>query len=260
MDKFPNNYANNYDAIRDRIFELLKESNLSQKEFADMLNISSQTVTDWKKGKSNSFSGKLGPISAIFHTTPVWLFSGEGEKYISDNELNYRVEQNFNKIRQETIELQDKTIDSLVKAINHLFDISQKHGFRIPVLGSIPAGIPVEAVEDILDWEEIPASWAAGGREYFGLKVKGDSMYPKYLEGDTVILRKQNTCDSGDDCVVMVNGYDATLKQVFLREDGSMEIRPLNPSYPPTTYTTEDIAALPVSIAGVVVELRRKIK
>ena len=131
---------------------------------------------------------------------------------------------------------------------------------KIPVLGSIPAGIPVEAVEDILDWEEIPASWATGGREYFGLKVKGDSMYPKYLEGDTVILRKQNTCDSGDDCVVMVNGYDATLKQVFLREDGSREIRPLNPSYPPTTYTTEDIAALPVSIAGVVVELRRKIK
>lgn len=131
---------------------------------------------------------------------------------------------------------------------------------KVPVLGSIPAGIPVEAVENILDWEEIPASWATGGREYFGLKVKGDSMYPKYLEGDTVILRKQNTCDSGDDCVVMVNGYDATLKQVFLREDGSMEIRPLNPSYPPTTYTPDDIAKLPVSIAGVVVELRRKIK
>lgn len=131
---------------------------------------------------------------------------------------------------------------------------------KVPVLGSIPAGIPVEAVEDILDWEEIPASWAVGGREYFGLKVKGDSMYPKYLEGDTVILRKQDSCDSGDDCVVMVNGYDATLKQVFLREDGSIEIRPLNPSYPPTTYTPDDIAKLPVSIAGVVVELRRKIK
>ena len=131
---------------------------------------------------------------------------------------------------------------------------------KIPVLGSIPAGIPVEAVEDILDWEEIPASWATGGREYFGLKVKGDSMYPKYLEGDTVILRKQDSCDSGDDCVVMVNGYDATLKQVFLREDGCIEIRPLNPSYPPTTYTPDDIAKLPVSIAGVVVELRRKIK
>lgn len=131
---------------------------------------------------------------------------------------------------------------------------------RIPVLGVIPAGIPVEAVEEIMDWEEIPAEWGVGGREYFGLKVKGDSMYPRYLDGDTVILRKQRTCDSGDDCAVMVNGDDSTLKQVFLKGDGSMEIWPLNPSYPPRTFTAEDIVKLPVSIAGVVVELRRKIK
>ena len=133
-------------------------------------------------------------------------------------------------------------------------------GLRIAVLGSIPAGIPVEAVEEILDWEEIPPEWAAGGREYFGLKVKGDSMYPKYLDGDTVILRRQNYCDTRDDCAVMVNGDSSTLKQVILHEDGSMEIRPLNPSYPPRTFTPEDIEQLPVSIAGVVVELRRKIK
>ena len=71
---------------------------------------------------------------------------------------------------------------------------------RVSVLGTIPAGIPIDAVEDILDWEEIPAAWTTGDREYFGLRVKGDSMYPRYLEGDTVILRKQTTCDSGDDC------------------------------------------------------------
>lgn len=131
---------------------------------------------------------------------------------------------------------------------------------RIPVLGSIPAGIPVEAVEEILDWEEIPAEWTIGGREYFGLKVKGDSMYPKYLDGDTVILRKQHICDTGDDCAILVNGNDSTLKQVILHEDGSLEIRPLNPNYSPATYTPQQIAEMPVTIAGVVVELRRKIK
>ena len=72
--------------------------------------------------------------------------------------------------------------------------------------------------------------------------------------------RKKGFCDSGEDCVGMVNGDAATLKQVLPREDGSIEIRPLNPSSPPTTYTPDDIAKLPVSIAGVVVELRRKIK
>ncbi|MCC2259793.1 LexA family transcriptional regulator [Intestinimonas sp. CLA-AA-H199] len=131
---------------------------------------------------------------------------------------------------------------------------------RISVLGTIPAGIPIDAVEDILDWEEIPVSWTTGDREYFGLRVKGDSMYPRYLEGDTVILRKQSTCDSGDDCAVMVNGNDATLKQVILRGDRGLELRPVNTAYPPKSYSPAEIESLPVQIIGVVVELRRKIK
>lgn len=131
---------------------------------------------------------------------------------------------------------------------------------RIPVLGSVPAGIPIEAIEDIVDWEDLPKSMATGGREYFALQVKGDSMWPDYLPGDTVIVRKQPTCQSGEDCVVYVNGYEATLKQVRLNDDHSLTIVPRNQSYPPRTYSPEEIESLPVSIAGVVVELRRKIK
>lgn len=132
---------------------------------------------------------------------------------------------------------------------------------RIPVLGSVPAGVPLEAIEDIIDWEELPQSMATGGKEYFALEVKGDSMWPDYLPGDVVIVRKQPTCDSGEDCVVYVNGYDATLKQVRLNDaDQSLTIVPRNQSYPPRTFSAEEIASLPVSIAGVVVELRRKIK
>ena len=133
-------------------------------------------------------------------------------------------------------------------------------GIRIPVLGSVPAGIPLEAIEDIRDWEEIPADMCAGGREYFALEVQGDSMWPDYLPGDIVIVRKSPRCESGDVCVVYVNGYDATLKAVKLGEDGSLSIIPKNTSYPPRTFSREEVEALPVSIAGVVVELRRKIK
>lgn len=133
-------------------------------------------------------------------------------------------------------------------------------GIRVPVLGTIPAGIPLEAIEDILDWEEIPVAWGSGDRQYFGLRVRGDSMYPRYLEGDTVILRKETTCESGDDCAVLVNGDVATLKQVMIRGDGSLELRPTNPAYPPRIYSPAEIESLPVQIIGVVVELRRKIK
>ena len=131
---------------------------------------------------------------------------------------------------------------------------------QIPVLGSIPAGIPLEAIEDIVDWEDIPKAMCSGGKEFFALKVKGDSMWPDFLEGDIVILRKTPSCETGDVCAVLVNGDEATLKTVKLTEDGSLIITPKNPSYPPRTFTPEQIQQLPVSIAWVVVELRRKIK
>lgn len=131
---------------------------------------------------------------------------------------------------------------------------------RIPVLGSVPAGIPLEAIEDILDWEEIPASMCTGGKEYFALEVHGDSMWPDYLPGDVIIVRKSPVCNSGDVCVVYVNGYDATLKQVIIGEGGSISLIPKNQSYPPRTYSRREVIDMPISIAGVVVELRRKIQ
>lgn len=132
--------------------------------------------------------------------------------------------------------------------------------FRIPVLGTIPAGIPLEAIEDVVDWEEIPKAMMNGGKEYFALKVKGDSMWPRFLEGDTVIVRKSPTCRSGEVCVVYVNGYDATLKEVRINEaDKSVSLIPENKNYPPRTYTRKEVEELPVTIAGVVIELRRKI-
>lgn len=137
---------------------------------------------------------------------------------------------------------------------------SSSDSTMIPVLGSVPAGIPLEAIEDVIDWEEIPKSLTAGGKDYFALQVKGDSMYPDYLPGDIVIVRKTQQCECCDDCVVYVNGFDATLKQVKLGEHGELTLVPRNPQYPPRTFSPEEVAELPVAICGVVVELRRKIK
>lgn len=130
---------------------------------------------------------------------------------------------------------------------------------RIPVLGSIPAGTPVEAVEDIIGWEEIPEDWLSGDREYFALLVRGDSMYPEYIEGDVVIVRRQSACDSGDDCVVMVNDKDATLKRIHICE-GGIELAALNKMYGKRKFTNEEVLSLPVTVLGVIVELRRKKK
>ena len=140
------------------------------------------------------------------------------------------------------------------------YNVVRKKGVKIPVLGVIPAGIPIEAIEDIVDWEEIPIDWTKGGKEYFALQVKGDSMYPEYLPDDVVIVQKTPVCESGDDCVVYVNGYNATLKRIIKNEDGSLTIKPINTNYAPQTFSAEEIEKLPVTIGGIVVELRRKRK
>lgn len=127
----------------------------------------------------------------------------------------------------------------------------------INVYGSVPAGIPIEAIEDIQDTEDIAFSKGyVPSKDYLGLIVDGDSMYPKYLKGDTIIVEVTPQCENGEDCVVYVNGYDATLKTVIKNEDGSITLRPINPSYPPTTYGPDDE---PIKILGKVKEIRRKI-
>ena len=128
---------------------------------------------------------------------------------------------------------------------------------KIPVLGLIPAGVPIEAVEDILGYEEIPASYCQGGEKYFALKLNGNSMYPEYHSGDVVILKKQDTCATNEDCAVLIGSGDATFKRVVRQKNGIM-LKPLNPSYDTLFYTNEEIEQLPVRILGVFSELRRR--
>lgn len=126
----------------------------------------------------------------------------------------------------------------------------------INVYGTIPAGIPIEAIEDISDTEDLSLREYDKNKTYLGLKVEGDSMFPKYLDGDTVIIEKTPDCESGTDAAVYVNGYEATLKTVIKNPNGTITLRPINPNYSPTTYGPGDA---PVKILGVVKEIRRKI-
>jgi repressor LexA len=133
---------------------------------------------------------------------------------------------------------------------------------KIPVLGRIPAGMPFEAIEEqyTTDYEEIPRDWLRGGNEYFALKLDGDSMEPEYQDKDVVIFRKTFDCESGQDCCVRINGYDATFKRVKKQLNGIMVI-PLNENnstgFTTTFYTNEDVINMPIEILGVVKQIRR---
>ena len=114
----------------------------------------------------------------------------------------------------------------------------------------------MDAVEYIVDYEEISEEMARKG-EYFGLQIKGDSMEPKFSEGDVVIVRKQSTIQSGEIAIVLINGDEATIKKVVLF-DGGISLVPTNQAYEVKTFTNEQIEKLPVQILGKVVELRAK--
>ncbi len=128
--------------------------------------------------------------------------------------------------------------------------------FQIPVLGYVRAGIPMNAVENILDYEEISQAQARTG-DFFGLKIKGDSMEPRIADGDVVIVRKQETVENGEIAVVLVNGDDATVKR-FYKTSAGVKLVSTNPKYDPFFFTPAEVNKLPVTIIGKVVELRAK--
>lgn len=127
---------------------------------------------------------------------------------------------------------------------------------RIPVLGRVAAGIPIEAIEDILDWEELSGEIALTG-EFFGLRIKGDSMEPSICNGDTVIVRQQDDAEDGDIVIALVNGNDAVCKCLKKYKSG-LALVSKNSSYDPMYFTETEIDETPVRIIGKVIELRRR--
>lgn len=133
---------------------------------------------------------------------------------------------------------------------------TKKHGVIINVLGRVAAGIPITAVEDIIDTEEITEELSRTG-DFFGLKIKGDSMTPTICDGDIVIVRQQDDAETGDTIIATINGDEATCKRLRKYKDG-IELISNNPGYKPFEFTNEEILEKPVKIIGKVVELRRK--
>lgn len=134
---------------------------------------------------------------------------------------------------------------------------ADKNAVRVPVLGRVAAGIPINAIEEVLEWEELPA-YAVKGDAYFGLLVKGDSMQPGIADGDIVIVKEQPNAEDGQVVVALINGHDAACKRLKKYPDGRIALLSDNPAYPPMYFDNAEIDTVPVKILGIVKELRRR--
>lgn len=129
--------------------------------------------------------------------------------------------------------------------------------YKIPVLGKVVAGTPIDAIENITDYIRVTNPAAADG-SYYALHVTGASMEPEMKEGDLVIVHKQDYFDSGDICIVLVNGNEATVKKVQKNDKGLTLIGFNAIVYPPHFYDAKEVEELPVKVIGKVEEVRRK--
>lgn len=204
-----------------RLKELREKAGYSQQGFADAIGVKQSTVGNWEAGAREPKFEIMERLADFFGVSVDYLLG-------RDVTHNYA--------------------ESLTPS---------KDGSKwIPVLGTVVAGIPLEAIEDIIDYEEISPQMAAQG-DFFALQIKGDSMEPKMSSGDIVIVRAQNDCDTGDIAIVLVNGDEATVKRIKKGPEGLMLI-PNNPAYEPMYYSNAEIESLPVRVIGKVVELRAK--
>lgn len=160
----------------------------------------------------------------------------------------------------------DNLVDSKEIISNLTFDNAEPVDIStdtvsIPVLGTIRAGTPIEAQEEIIDYVDIPREWTKGDKKFFGLKIKGNSMSPKYLPGDTVVFESTEDFEyaNNKDSCIMVNGFDATFKKFNINQSG-VTLTPLNleneDGYTTTFYDVEQVKELPVKVIGIA---RRKI-
>jgi len=201
-----------------RLKEARKARGLTQVQVARHMGIGQSGYSDWERGNVKLDSGSLARVAELFDCSVDWLL---GRDALPENTRPYT------------------------------------RGVRIPVLGTVVAGIPLEAVQDIVDYEEIDGKLAATG-EFFALLVRGSSMEPRFVEGDTVIVRRQPDVESGEIAIVFVNGDEATMKKV-LKQPNGITLIAFNPAaYEPHYYSNEQIAELPITIYGKVVELRGK--
>ena len=200
----------------ERFQEILDEKGMKPSDVAKATGVSTSTLSAWKKGQYSPKQEKLKLIADYLDIDLPWLMG------LTDN----------------------RTQKSAVTEV------------RIPVLGQVRAGdCTIYAQEDVIDTIEISASLAKTG-EFFGLKIKGDSMSPILLNGDIVIVRRQQTADTGDIVIALVNNEAGICKKLIKRQDG-ITLKSMNADYGDFVYNNEQIKNLPVSLIGKVEEMRR---
>lgn len=205
-----------------RFSDLIKNSNYDVPKLAEMLGLKSKsTIYRYMNGDMAPKIPTVKYASEIFNVNPLWL-------------MGYDVPMKIN-----------NKIDELGNSV-----------VEVPILGTVKAGYDYLAQENWIGTIDISKKLAETG-EFFALKIHGDSMFPVFIENDTVVVRKQDDFENGDIVVALINGEEATVKK-GKKSDNSILLQPLNTNYEPLIFTKEEMKTIPVKIIGIVKKLDRE--
>lgn len=210
------------ETFQNRLATALRIRNMKPVELHEKTNISESLISKYLSGNAIARQRKLSILSEALNINPVWLMGYDApmENNVSINELG-----------------------------NPVVDI--------PLLDSVKSGYDYLAQENRIGTVKVETSLVEDGSDFFALKVKGDSMSPIFIEGDIVIVKKQNDCENNQIAIVIVNGDEGTIKKVRKTEQGII-LKPLNPTYDPLIFTNQEIEEIPITIVGIVKQLKRE--
>ena len=208
------------------IYDRRTELGITQKEVADFVGVSEATVSRWESGHiDNMRRDRIAALSKILRLSPLAIMG------IDDTDLSSRL--------PNMVPIDART-------------------FRVPIVGRVAAGRPIVVDEEIIGYEYIDNKYSKDGHEYFGLRIVGKSMEPTIMDGDIVIVRHQNYVENGEIAIVLIDGEEATAKEVKESADGITLIGHNTAVYTPHFYSAQEVKNLPVQIIGRVVQSIRK--
>ena len=194
-----------------RILRAIDDGGFKQSELADHLGLHRNNITDWKSGKSKSYTKHLPQIAEFLGVS-----------------IDYLVGNTENPTPGSTINISDIwNLEPLPKTK------------KIPLLGDIACGDPILAEENLEGYIKLDE----GIKADFALRCRGDSMInARILDGDIVYIRQQPTVENGQIAAVLI-GTEATLKRVYIKEDAII-LQPENPAYEPMIFTKDTAAEI----------------
>jgi len=214
------NNLGNKESMAQNIKRYMRKKNISRRELCDALGFNYNTLADWLHARKYPRIDKIEMMANYFGISKADLV----EQYSEDSA-------------------------NRIGALDMI---------KIPVLGSVVAGDPREAIQEADEFMYIPSMDHRRSEDYFALRVFGESMEPNLMDGDIAIVRIQPDIDSGQVAVVLIDNQDSTVKRVFKSQDGITLVADNPAVFSPRFFSNEDCLSLPVLILGRVISIQRE--